>query len=273
MVIKQNSSVIRPFADEHAIVEVSFGFEWNEPLSQDLFTKLSALHESVEKEFPVKREIRQGISVDVTGADGPNAEPPAPRNAISTILLDYVEGKDNLVRQIIIDQERLVFNDFGKYDRWTVVRDQALSWLLPFLDVIFSERTLRVVGLQYLDAFEIITDMPVAPQIFEQTDLLPRGIFEREGAWHIHQGYFTELAAPVGVMLTNLNIRVFSVDQERQILEVRASHRAHLNDDVEPKSERLSGVLDVLHSENKSLLSNILLPKIKQAIKLDNQEL
>lgn len=271
MLIKQDSSAIRPFADEHAIVEVSFGFEWDEPLSQDLFAKLSALHGFVEKEFPVRREIRQEISVDVTGEDGLTEEPPARKDAISTILLDYVEGEGNLVRQIIIDQQRLVLNDFGKYDSWSVVRDRALAWLLPFLDVIFSERALRVVGLQYLDAFEITTDLPVAPQIFEQSDLLPRRIFESKDAWHIHQGYFTDLATLACVMLTNLNIRVFSIDQERQILEVRASHRAHLNNELD--SERLGHVLNVLHSENKSLLSNILQPRIKQAINLDNQEL
>jgi len=270
---EKNSNIIRPFAGDHAIVEVSFGFEWESPLSQELLAKLSSLHDLVENDFPVKREIRQEISVEVTGTHGHNGEKQTRGDGISTILLDYVEGENSLIRQIVIEQKRLIFNDFGKYDGWVSVCNRAMAWLLPFLNIIFAERALRIVGLQYLDSFEVLTDAPVAPLVFERNDFLPEGVFGRLGAWHLHQGYFTELTAPVAcMMLTNLNIRIFRIDQDKQILEVRTSHRAHFDSELLCGSEKLRNVQDALHLENKALLAKILLPQIKQAINLDNQE-
>lgn len=272
----KKDNVIRPVAGDHSIVRVSFGFEWDEPLSQELFSKLASMHSTVRDYLPIKREIRQAISVDVTGSKSATemGEVQSPReDHLAAILMDCIEDKF-LVRQVIIEPKRITLSDFGKYDKWSAVKERSMQHLQPFLDAVLAERQMRVIGLQYLDSFEAISEEPVAPQVFDRNDLLPEGIFGRIGPWHIHQGYFVDVTDPLAcILVTNVNIRIFGVDEVKQILEVKTSHRVHFDSEAAPYDHlKLNALQDSLHKDNKAILRKILLPEIKKMINLDEGE-
>lgn len=272
MLKEQNSNVIRPVAGGNAIVNVSFGFEWRERISQGLFAKFSALHSEVEDYLPVKREFRQQVFVEVVG-EQPSASDEAHQQAqITMITMDYVEN-GMLVRQVVASENKIAFNDFGAYDGWSAVRARAIRCLWPLVEAALTESQLAVVGLQYLDAFEIVGDAPVAPDVFVHNELLPAHVFERVEPWHVQQGYFTDTARPIPFHnLTHVNTKLIGLDGKK-ILELQTSHRAIFDGETcVADQDTILTLQDELHDDNKMILCKMLLPDIKIMIGLEKEE-
>lgn len=256
---------------DNAIVQVSFGFEWQEPLTPSLFMVLSALHSTVETTLPRKQEIREALSVKVFAGENPNVEQDGVRTV--AVVMDALNRDGSVLEQLSIGPNSIVYSDFGPYTRWSDVHEKAVGVMAPFLDILARERKFGVCGIQYVDAFELDEIANLASTMFSpEAVLLPKHIFQIDDLWHVNQGYFKPADIPQPhKRLTNLNMQV-NKHATGYRLEISAMHRAVFENPIESyEAGLLQKLQDDLHEDNKNILRDILTQDIRDMVGLDRQ--
>lgn len=267
-----------PLGGKDSIVQISFGFEWRNPLSPFLFSLLSSLHKNIKNDFPRKQEISDVISIKNKAGKFPESTSDN-QSRTSLIIFDALKADGNVKHQIQINQTSIVYNNFESYSGWGNEQDHALAVLEPFLSVLFREVKFVAFGIQYFNAFGIDKTDGLATLVFDdQSEFLPPYIFKLNDLWHVHQGFFEEAAEPIThKRLINFDIQVVLGDNDLPKLEIRSISRAIINGDTHivkspNETNTIKELQSLLHNRHKDMLRNILNSNVCKYINLDGKE-
>jgi len=262
---------VAPIAGRHAIKTVSFGLEWQEPLSEDLLVLLKALHVRVRDKLPRVIEHQEiGLKIVVSPAAPAS---PAPENAslkprLAGLNFEALQPDGEPAWALAIQRDFLAVS-CHVYSRWDLIWPQARDLLAPFIPVLARECGIAVIGLQYVDQFRVIgqDEQFKAEDLFRKDSrYLPTHVFGLDDLWHSHHGFFQTMEEPTAHrQLNNIDVDVINAHQER-LVQITTAHRALLDQPATDGAALLNDQgdgelhqhLDGLHRLNKTLLRELL---------------
>lgn len=259
-------STLLPCAGRHAIQTVSFGLEWDEPLTPTDFSSLRSVGDALRDALPRVREER---SVQIVISQPPSHESPLGPPPVSGLILDSV-GPDGRIKTELVIRQNLIAVNVNEYSDWEIVRDHAVSLFTPFLASLSSIRPIKVIGIQYLDNFAVEekeSKFRPADAFREKSRWLPEAAFQLSDLWHMHHGFFETLGEPTSHRrLTHLNVDLVK-EQETKSLKILTAHRALIDNPIgdagillseNSRSGGLVHYLDTLHDLNVVMLKELL---------------
>ncbi len=268
-----------PFGGDNAIQNVVFALEWNEQLTTAELRAIAALREDpkhtvLRKTFPMVQEPKMmtiNINADAGG-------PPLASNANELGAINFVRPHLTNIgtasRALNISRANCLAV-VSEYTRWSKIWSEVKEWIEAVAPAILGRRAIISVGLQYTDLFQWKADPAtmVLSEIFSSNSkYLPRNAFQASSQWHSHHGYFEKRAGPQAHdLLENINVNSIENNGQRA-LQVVTSHRATLRSPIW-QSPDLNAALNVLmpdlHSRNKAIMKDLLMPEVQKSIKLD----
>ncbi len=267
---------VTPAHGDHAIVEVAFQVELDRPWSPEDLGNLERLAPSVRDELPACRRLEmqpppQGIVWP--GPAGPSLEFAAYR-------------RNGSFEWRVLCAAATVTVNCSAYTRWQRVSDAVLRYLRGVFQHT-EQRAVRALTLQYIDEFLIDSDGPIDwSQLFDLgCDLLPPAFPSRGAVWHLHQGWFTDLAAEVartssesGRLLERLHLdsgqrALLGADRPEHFVRIDHYQRLELVHPLETgallhEPDPLRNAFDELHERNKTRLAALLCEDVKKRIGL-----
>lgn len=265
-------NIIYPIAKKHAIEVMAIGVDFRQPLSDEKLKEFVNVYENssfLKKMFPHKSEVNAMV-VQV------NNENISSGHEIEGYDLHSVDDAGGL-SWIVSLRPHFIACNCKSYDRWDSVKSISLDILEPFLDYLyFCEIDLLAIGLQYLDVFDI--DNVSFPQLNEElfsksSSFLPPNVFARKGAWHTHNGWFSESEKKRKV-LNRFNIDMLDKGlPDKFMARINGQHKVYavlLDGTSESPIIRneIPQILNMLHRYNKDSLVDILSPKVLDLIGL-----
>lgn len=256
-----------PIAGRHAIKSVSFGLEWQEPLQVEDLTVLSALHAKVSDKLPRVQHLQElAIRVVVATTEPERAAPAKPQ--LAGLLFDALQPNGEPAWSLRIHKTFLAVSCHD-YSRWDEIWDSARGLMAPFVPILARDRGISVIGLQYVDQFNVTGD----PDAFRARDLLregsrlvPENVFGLDGLWHAHHGYFEQHASPTAHRrLNSVEVDVIDMNDTR-LIQISTAHRAILDEPAANGARLLNNqdggelqhYMIELHNTNKALLRDLL---------------
>jgi uncharacterized protein (TIGR04255 family) len=165
----------------------------------------------------------------------------------------------------------------GVYTRWADISKKAHELMAECLDVIGLGQAIGIqsIALQYVDVFQAFGDLKkFSPSIMfsDANGFAPTTVFDRHGSWHSHTGWFDEDTSVDGLENTLVNLNLDSVSHtDRQTVQITHFQKTKLKIPVftvESYKDLASNIFEQLHTNNKAMLSNLLLPNIQELISL-----
>jgi len=128
------------------------------------------------------------------------------------------------------------------YTRWNDIWRKARELLTPFAPILAKERGISATWLQYVDQFRVTgaRDQFQAHHLLrEGSRFVPAHVFELDGLWHSHHGFFQQLAEPTAHRrLNNVNVDVVNANEEL-LIQITTAHRALLDSPATDESSLL----------------------------------
>lgn len=253
--------LVQPAAGKHAIEVMALAVEWARPLSPEELGEIGELYLSSEllQRFLPQFDRLQGIVLQF-GNDGTAiGSPEAGGFQISQAR------EDGTPAWVVTVLPNLLTCNCMVYDRWDTIKPKALEVMMPIITLATTcGHNIAAVGLQYQDAFRVDTPKPsdATQRLFrpEGAWLTPR-IWNGNGPWHIHQGWFSQSADNRLVhnllkidLVTELGGSLFKINGQHRAVTVGGSQ-----EQSKPiKSNDVTSVLDGLHHANKNVLYELL---------------
>jgi uncharacterized protein (TIGR04255 family) len=262
---------IEPAAGKHAIEVIALAVEWGRPLSEEELHEVAAIYrasDTLTEFFPRIEEIK-GLTVSL---DSEDTKVSAPVMGGLQIVRAKDDGSPSWMVHV---RPELISCNCMEYDRWRTVKPKALEALLPIVKYATAKgHPIQAIGLQYHDMFRVKTasHADATGRMFRRDSrwLSPR-IWEEDGPWHIHQGWFSP--GKLGrVDLNLLNVDVVT-EQQGCVFRIFGQHRAltvtRQGEAAAPfTTEDLSSVFESLHTCNKSVLLQLLAQNVCDQIGL-----
>ncbi|WP_089729472.1 TIGR04255 family protein [Candidatus Thiosymbion oneisti] len=270
-----------PIADRHAIKTVSFALEWRDPLQEDILTLLMALHPRVRDKLPRVLKQEEILFNVVVGPVEPERQAPA-KPRLAGVMFDALQPNGQQAWALVVRKNFLVVS-CHIYTRWNDIWREALELLTPFVPILAKERGISAIGLQYIDQFRVTgacDQFRASHLLREGSRFVPAHVFELEGLWNSHHGFFKQLAAPTAHRrLDNVNVDVVDVNNEC-LIQITTAHRALLDSPATDESSllepadgsRLHHHMVELHKANKKLLGELLNDTVCERIGLGGQQ-
>lgn len=267
---------ITPLHDTHAIESVSFGVEWQFPLSPTVMATLETVYEATLKlQLPSKKPL-QHLEMEFS-ADGGNL---IKQNQLSGGWMFERFAPDGRIDCSMMLAPNALAVTLHSYSRWDDVYTAAAEMMRPLLPLIaVSSGGLTVFGLQYLDVFRITgepADFRPEMLLRQDSEFLPPSVFKRNSLWHAHHGYFTDMSdKPPWRKLTVINTDLIDENSDRQ-LRILTMHRTMFSSpllDVEQLEAHgtfsFRTAMHDMHNENKTVLRSLLNDPMLKRIRLE----
>lgn len=252
---------IQPAAGKHAIEVMALAVEWDRPLAPEVLAQMEdtyRLSKDLQRLLPVMDRI-QGMSLHF-GDDGTTVSTPESGG----LQLSQIDDDGKVVLTVSIRPDLIACNCLD-YDRWNTVKPKAIEVLTPLVECgLITCHFINAVGLQYQDSFRIQTSEPLMAtrRLFrEEGPWLSPHAWTTDGAWHVHQGWFS--LATSGRRVHNLLNIDFIAEKDYCVVRINGQHRIQAVDKSgrEPKPLALADIsdaLDGLHLDNKIALRRLL---------------
>ena len=260
-----------PFAGNHSIQSLAFVFEWANPLTPHQLQEAAKLAPSLKSHFPKVVPLQ---TMTFTLGPVPNM-PQIPNDARGIGGIHFhgrptPEGVPSQELQINPSNCVIIIN---QYTRWASVWDSVQSWLEVVFPEILPAHPVSSLGLQCTDLFHWRgnPELLVMREIFQESDYLPKHVFDRKSLWHSHHGFFEDISAPVPCrLLENVNVGWLENNKQRSI-SIQCVHKAELSEqvwDIAALKSIFGQILPGLHDRNKKILGSLLTKPVCEKIKL-----
>jgi len=269
--LMSGSIEIQPAAGKHAIEIMALAVEWDRPLVPEALAKMEDTYrqsEDLRRLLPGIERI-QGMSLRF-GDDGTTVTNPESGG----LQLTQIGDSGKVVLTVSVRPDLIACNCLD-YDRWNTVKPKAIEVLTPLVECgLIAGHLIRAVGLQYQDSFRVQTSEPLvaARQMFrEGSPWLSPHAWTTDGAWHVHQGWFS--LATSGRRVHNLLNVDFIAEIDCCVVRINGQHRIQAVDKngSEPRPldlDDISEALDGLHLDNKIALRKLLSDRVCSQIGL-----
>lgn len=263
-----------PLHDAHAIEQVVFGVQFEQPLNPDALNSANEIVDGFANKLPAEVKL-QVISVAFGNPATPAPPPPAAGKIRQYVLPDKTIGAE-----LKVDPTSIVFRT-TRYTRWDGVWGEAKAYFDALLPIFAANGKLINISLNYVDKF--IWNGPLDK--FQPRDLLCDGsklfsshILESSDLWHSHTGAFTKV--------DNHRKRLFNVNLDcndeqkgqnsRRVVSVltvisdifNQPGYESLNQTAYEPISYVSDRMQELHGSSKLLFSNIINEKMCKRIAL-----
>lgn len=248
---------------EHAIVEVVFGFRLSRPWSTADLEKLAANHVNWKAKLPkISRHefqqimIGEGVKQAISLPGGPG------------ISFEKYQPNGDLAWRLRCEGDSIYVNCL-EYSRWSQIWPETSNIMKDVFEVIGIEKV-SIAGtlLQYIDVFDWDSS-PSEYNVFQllnrNSDFIPESVNNYGLAWHLHQGWFTQLNEPLpGRLLHKAHFDALP-QNEAGIPTVRLDTLLRYDFDGVTSSKNFSGESSLLdqvfvemHKKHKTLLLDFL---------------
>jgi len=268
---------IQPAAGRHAIKSVTLAIEWPAPLDATAIIEISNLHDQFKNDLPRKVD-QQSVTINIAGGNFPAMiqQPIAPQ--ISGVVFDRVKENRQAAWALSLQQNMAVVV-CNAYDRWQEMKARSLGFLGVILPTVLRYQPIAVVGLQYLDQFDVtgdIEELTYAHIFRDGSRYVPGNARDLIGLWHSHHGFFQTFENPVQYRrLTNINVNV-SAQGNSRVAQIVTAHKALLdqptNDPnllLEQPNNMVGQLLEEMHDFNKTILRDLLNDARREQIALN----
>lgn len=170
-----------PIHAAHAIEQVAFVLQLEQPLDEASFTKVreAAKQFKTESDMPGQRELRLAFSFGTPPTSAP-------------FILQRVATDGTAEKELQIDSNSIIFKNF-RYTRWDDAWLQARKYFAALAPIYAAKVKIVGIGLNYIDKFKWVGNLQEC-----KTNLLMRldsqylcpHIFEQDDFWHSHTGAF-----------------------------------------------------------------------------------
>ena len=204
-----------PYHERHAIAEVTFALTSDAALTHEERSKAKDGHARWRDRLP-----RVAEDEVFALAIGPEAAPPPPP-PVAPLSFERYRPDGEMDWRLRFDGPAIVVN-CGTYTRWAGIWQATRRLFEEASDVLGNpERSLTSLTLQYTDVFfwrGEIERYDARLLLNDESEHVPAGIFDHGSVWHLHQGWFRQVAEPVsGRLLERMHIDAFARDGEHLV--------------------------------------------------------
>lgn len=264
-----NFENLQPASGDHAVQSMHFVIEWGGALSSDSVLALGKLQAKFRNLGYMHMAPQNMMQINFAGASTA-----APSHGLAGYVF-MQRPQPEVGRQVSVTAEHCTIM-FPDYTRWDSVFSSMKDVLKIVLDEVGSQRPVRSIGLQYIDAF-LWNDDPAEfdlCEVLKPDFVIPPHVFSQTGMWHLHHGYFDNFVDPLPhSVLQNVNVDMLDTMGGR-VLQILGSHKANLEQLLwQPHMKNQAQFLAMvshLHELNKTMLRALLTKKVCQRIKLDS---
>lgn len=256
---------VRPCREENAIKMVAFVFEFNKPFSIGAIELIDSMHDGDYDELPAKRPIE-----DIAISIGPSGVQYSHQSHQKGISFQQIARNGEPEWAFTVNNSSVVIQ-CAAYTGWTNVVKRTKLISEKYLPALLDGNELHSVSLEYRDEFSILEPgSDWKSDLFNQcSNLLPRFIFETDGLWHSHLGYYSKVET--AEVLTRINLDYVIQDSKKHQLVVVTQHRIdtkNIGFDL-PKNE-LPGMhlIHLMHRLNKEIFADVLTKSMQDRIGL-----
>ena len=250
----------------NALLQVAFIIEFERNFTQEEFQLVDNSHTNWKSSLPRRSVVKGGLILN----------PQSPQiNLDQSVILGYkydLFNEDGTICEGLHLQGNKVIYLVGEYTVWNEVWPKVTKILEPVLQLLPDSNNVISYSSEYTDLFLVQGDYfnnDPASLFSNDSDLIPKHIFERKLNWHSHTGYFEEIDEPVlHRHLTRLNIDIRdNSDLQQRELTMRLFHsikspQTPLSHESLPLPEEIASLgLDnfpILHFKARELLKKLL---------------
>lgn len=255
----------------HAIEIMAIGLDFSHAIDNQLLGKLVSLYDDdpvLQAHLPKKQNVR-ALSVNIR-VDEQDISTDDASESIGGCDFYSTDDNGNISWSVSVRQNFIACN-CRAYDRWDEVKAVTLQLLTPFIQVLQSENIeISSIGLQYLDVLHISeASFPsFNTAIFSQgSKHLAKSIFENEGVWHAHNGWF-EIEDGQKRFLNSFDLDVVEVEGHEKCQVRLNGHHKYIATSSTELYANITKTLDALHEKNKKLLCDVLSRNVLDMINL-----
>ncbi|MDD2892894.1 MAG: TIGR04255 family protein [Halothiobacillaceae bacterium] len=274
---------LHPFAGQHAVQSAAFAVDFSTELDVGEVGLLRAAAAGLRADFP---EIADNHLTTLrfqvgSGQQDLPVSPAAKYDVGGFVIQRPADGVDPVapVRQIVVSRKNVVIV-INNYTRWAKFKTDIERYLNVLLNPVNAQKGVSSVGIQFSDAFVWRADpdeLNLAEVFSTNTQYLVPSVFKKGATlWHSHHGYLVEQADPVVYQqLDNINVSRNLVAGAQQ-LQILTSHKATfakpLYKILNSNKDKVSKIMDFLHSTNKGILADLLTDEVQTKISLNTQK-
>lgn len=266
-----------PFAGDHAIQNAIMVFEWGPDQhgaglnAEQIKAVADAAKASLHNDFPKIEEMRF-VSLQLS-PDSISQSQQAEFGGLKLVRPGPYGSSE--ARSITIARDHCAIQ-FSDYTRWGQIKADFDRYMTHIVPAVCAFTSIKTVAMQVTDVFTWKDDaakLSLSEVFAEGSRWLPPHIFQLSGLWHSHHGFFVEGTESQGfTQLDNVNISRARSDLG-DVLQILMSHRATLvnpctDSRYESGTHIGSKIFDKLHSDNKSILKEVLTPQVLSKISL-----
>lgn len=270
---------IIPYTEKHAIKNVLFAFEFATPIPPSVLSELRSgdIHNQLKKNLPRVQELASvTFNVDTSNANGLNKPSVQEHKDVGGFSFDAAKPNGEPGWMVTVEPG-LVFVLCGDYQRWAPTWEQAKIYLAIILPWILKHTSINVIALQYIDEFRITENLnprePLSELFNSESKYIPKNISELNDQFHSHHGYFVYSDDPTpSKMLVNINVNINDQD-DQTLASIQTVHKMYLHELINSNTENLldkdsliNKSLEVLHSQNKEIVGDLLTTNVKALI-------
>jgi uncharacterized protein (TIGR04255 family) len=261
-----NKNSTAPLNKEHAVQEVIFSLQLKEQLAGDSIHRLFSLKEALKDEFPHAEELRQLMfqvnplqqSANVLGGSMP----------AGIALKNTQIGSNTFTWSIHAEQNLLVVTCLD-YKGWIKTWPKAKAYLETLAEQVIEANSIRAVNLQYTNIFLAKKSDPYnLKDVFnDKSPYLAENIKKAGSLWHQFQGWLEDGAIINHKYLNNLNLAT-SIKEQNHITAITLLRQAQTDSII--KLDDLDNIMNLLHTDLKKILSDVLSTHMAKEISLMN---
>jgi len=264
-----------PIRTPNAIDQAVFVVKLSQKIGETQLAELKQLENILSDEFPHFSEVKlQGVMM---GADGGTTS--LNNRVIGIECRSGVTQQEHMLNGersdwvLRVSEDSIQINCLN-YTDWSSVA----SYVCSLLDKVFgciSSDNLMIVGVNFQvnDAFVVkdtIDDIDYT-QLFNHSKYLTGNAWNIGLLWHVNSGWFVEDTEYERVLqVLNISTRTDETQSVKLIVLIEHMQQYTMSSviPVESKNELLQKVFGELHSNNKELMKELVVPNIKENIGL-----
>lgn len=259
----------RPISGKHAIEVASFACVFDQPFSANSIQSLMTLEETFKDDYPVFNTAKF-VNIKVEAEKSTTTSTPE----IAAVTLQKLQKDTKRPSWVIKTEPSSIVVSCYSYDRWAVVSPKALNDLVEVIKVVDDGRNpINQFVLHVVDRFVGgPRETYKLNQVFNSTSkYLTRQVRDAGALWHLHQGWFEDVAESDNRILHNLNLSTNETPQGILTTidhSVRHNFTQTLYAAAAHDMDYVTEIFNNLHEKNKDILTALLNKSQCKAINL-----
>ena len=270
----------QPVSGDHAIQQVTFTVKLTQVATRPDLQELRKHHRLWREELPAVANA-DGLTFQIDATTG---LPQTPSNVVG-IEFAFMRPDNTPAWKLRVLGPEVVVDCF-RYTRWAKTWDRASRYFLEVLALLTKpqpEREIRSVSLLVVDRFkaDALTDGPAG--CLRESPLLSSKLFHVGPLWHQQSGWFSQPLGAGSRILNQLNLAATQQaplgDETDQELILTIQHVQEWSPDVaqplrkavESRLASLNAAMQIMHDENKSVVTALLDPVMLERIGLRSE--